>query len=379
MKAKSLKLISYRNYKELSLELSSGINIFTGKNAQGKTNIVEALYYAATGGSYRTNTETDLIYWDTPGASIRINFERKDVANELQFVFMRGKRRQISYNGHNVKGKELIGTINMVLFSPEDLFLIKGAPANRRKFIDMEISQASTAYYNELAKYNHLLQQRNSLLKKIKEKKASMDMLPLWDEQLADSGAKITIKRLETVKKLNMLANLMQRRISSNTENLSIRYQVKRLEGEDTKILKNNSGEAIFKSLKMWYNNSLKRLSEEDMWRGYTSVGPHRDDIAVFVNGIDLRSFGSQGQQRTGVLALKLSELEFIRSETGEYPILLLDDVMSELDADRRKKLLEFIQKESIQTVITATDTAYFPDNSIGKYYHVSSGTVSEI
>lgn len=379
MKVQSLKLISYRNYKELSLELASGINIFTGKNAQGKTNIVEALYYAATGGSYRTNTETDLVLWEAVGASIRIKFERKDVANELKFIFIRGKRRQISYNGHNIKGKELIGAINMVLFSPEDLFLIKGAPANRRKFIDMEISQASTAYYNELTKYNHLLQQRNSLLKKIKEKKASMEMLPLWDEQLSDSGAKITIKRLETVKKLNMLANLMQRRISGNTENLSISYQVKGLEGEDAKILKNNNGEAIFKSLKMWYNNSLKRLSEEDMWRGYTSVGPHRDDIAVFVNGIDLRSFGSQGQQRTGVLALKLSELEFIRSETGEYPILLLDDVMSELDADRRRKLLEFIQRESIQTVITATDTAYFQDNSIGKYYHVSSGTVSEI
>lgn len=379
MQINSLNLINYRNYTDLSLNFSRDINIFTGMNAQGKTNIIEAIYYAASGSSFRTSSDSDLTHWEKDGASIKIDFSRRDVKQELMFVFNNGKRRQITCNGAAIKAKDLIGIINIVLFSPEDLFLIKGAPANRRKFLDMEISQASPSYYVELIKYNRLLQQRNSMLKKIKEQKGNkiFDMLEIWDAQLADSGTKLTVKRLETIKKLNMLANLMQRRISGNQENLSISYQIKGMENQEFNDLKNKDSIAF--SLNLWYNNSLKRLAEEDMWRGYTSVGPHRDDVLTKVNGIDLRVFGSQGQQRTGVLALKLSELEFIRSETGEYPILLLDDVMSELDADRRGKLLEFIKKENIQTMITATDTAYFPSSSIGKYYHVSAGTVREL
>lgn len=377
MKVSTLRLINYRNYAKLDLSLKDNINIFIGMNAQGKTNIIEAVYYASTGSSYRTNTEADLIFWQQTGASIALEFQRLDVKNKLEFIFKRGGRRQIICNGQTIKNKELIGTINMVLFSPEDLFLIKGAPANRRRFLDMEISQASPAYYGELTKYNHLLQQRNSLLKKIKERKASMDMLALWDGQLAESGAKLVVKRLEAVKKLNMLANLMQRRISDNKENLSVSYSIKHFEENGDNIFR--SAEGIAKKLEMWYNKMLSNLSEEDMWRGYTSVGPHRDDISVMVNGIDLRSFGSQGQQRTGVLALKLSELEFIRSETGEYPILLLDDVMSELDASRRSKLLEFIRRENIQTLITATDAAYFPEETMGSYYQVKAGTVAEV
>lgn len=377
MHIKSLQLIEYRNYHQLSLNFSNNINIFTGLNAQGKTNIIEAIYYAASGSSYRTNTDGDLIYWNKDGASIKIDFVRKSVEQELIFLFKLGSKRQMTCNGTSVKTKELMGKINIVLFSPEDLFLIKGAPANRRKFLDMEISQASPSYYVELTKYNKLLQQRNSLLKKIKEKKATVDMLDVWDIQLAESSTKILLKRLETIKKLNMLANLMQRRISGNLENLSVKYQIKGMDEREFNDMKGPEGLAFY--LKIWYNNNLKRLSEDDVWRGSTSIGPHRDDIITQINGIDLRSFGSQGQQRTGVLALKLSELEFIRSETGEYPVLLLDDVMSELDAERRRKLLEFIKKENIQTMITATDKAYFPDMSIGKYYHVSAGTVSEL
>ena len=374
MKVSKLRLICYRNYQELNLSLSDNINIFLGMNAQGKTNIIEAVYDAAIGGSYRTNSDSDLIMWNQDGGSIAIDFQRLGVDNKLDFVFKKGHRRQILYNGHSIKGKELIGNINMVLFSPEDLFLIKGAPAQRRQFLDAEISQASPSYYVELMKYNKILQQRNSLLKKIKEHKASFDMLSVWDPQLANSGAKIVVKRMEAVKKLNMLANLMQRRISGNKENLSLSYQIKGLEGDNQL----NKMEKLANFLEMWYNKTLTQKAEEDMWRGSTSVGPQRDDIAVQVNGIDLRAFGSQGQQRTGVLALKLSELEFIRSETGEYPILLLDDVMSELDGDRRSKLLEFIRRENIQTLITATDKAYFPNMSLGKYYHVSAGVVTE-
>ena len=232
----------------------------------------------------------------------------------------------------------------------------------------MEISQASPAYYRELITYNRLLQQRNSLLKDIRERRADKAMLEIWDPQLSASAARITKKRLEAVKKFNMLANLMQRRISGNKENLSLSYEVKGM-----------AETAMAKNLEIWYNDTLHGQVTEDIYRGSTGVGPHRDDIAVSVNGINLRSFGSQGQQRTAVLSMKLSELEFIRSETGEYPILLLDDVMSELDAGRRQQLLSFVEREGIQTLITATDEAYFCQDPPDRYFKVHSGKVDTV
>lgn len=367
MKLKHLKLVGYRNYEELSLDLSDGTNIFIGRNAQGKTNILESVCYASMGSSFRTNTDNDLIMWNHPGSLVSIDFQRMGVDNKLEFIFQREKRRQIIHNGSKIKAKELIGIINVVLFSPEDLTLIKGAPSERRRFLDMEISQASPAYYGELIKYNRLLQQRNTLLKSIREGKAHASMLEMWDSQLVDSGIKIIGKRLETVKKLNMLANLMQRRISTNEENLSLSYCIKGYTGVVDKI---------DEKMILWYNETLREVTREDIYRGSTSIGPHRDDIQIYVNGIDLKAFGSQGQQRTGVLSMKLSELEFIRSEKGEYPILLLDDVMSELDMNRRQQLLEFIKKEHIQTIITATDKAYFPEDANCVFYKVSGGTV---
>ena len=198
-------------------------------------------------------------------------------------------------------------------------------------------------------------------------------MLELWDFQLAESAVKITKKRISSVEKFNMLANLMQRRISGNIETLKIEYVIKGREKESNLKRDNNQ---IEEDLKIWYNKMLGQFREDDIWRGSTSIGPHRDDIVVYVNGINLKSFGSQGQQRTGVLALKLSELEFIRSEAGEYPILLLDDVMSELDKDRRCQLLSFIQRENIQTLITATDEAYFHNYDLNSYLKVMDGHV---
>ena len=367
MKAKSLRLKNFRNYTELDLSLSPNINVFLGENAQGKTNIAEALYYAAMGRSHRTSTDTDLISWDAPAARIELLFERLAVENTLEFQFQRGKRRSIKKNGDLLKTKELFGTFNAVLFSPEDLFLIKGAPAERRRFLDGELSQASPAYGHELLQYTRLLMQRNNLLKKIKERRASKDMLSLWDGQLAMSAARIVEKRFLAVKKLNMLANLMQRRISAGKENLSLSYELSGCEEE---------APCVTADLVPWYNKKLEESIELDILRGSTSIGPQRDDILLEVNGINLRSFGSQGQQRTGVLALKLSELEFLRSETGEYPVLLLDDVMSELDGTRREKLMDFIGKEHIQTLLTATDAAYLPPKIIGKVFHVAAGRV---
>lgn len=366
MFVRSLTLRNYRNYSELHLDFDQNINVFLGQNAQGKTNIIEAVYYASLGRSHRTHTDTDLIFWDKPAASVQLDFDRLGVGNHLEFQFSREKRRRILLNEHPIRPKELIGSINTVLFSPEDLFLIKGAPAGRRRFLDGEISQASPAYYHELQQYTRIVTQRNTLLKRIRERKAAPDMLDLWDPQLVDSAVKITRKRQEAVRKLNMLANLMQRRISGNQENLAITYEIHGMEAED-----------MTKDLASWYNKELASHREVDILRGSTSRGPHHDDIILTVNGINLRSFGSQGQQRTGVLSLKLSELEFLRSETGEYPILLLDDVMSELDVTRRHQLMEFIRRERIQTMITATDAAYFPQERIGTYFHVKAGRIT--
>ena len=365
MFVRSILLRNYRNYSELNLALDPNINVFLGANAQGKTNIIEALCYASLGRSHRTHADTDLIRWEQPEAMVQIDFERMGAANCLAFQFSREKRRRILLNGHPIRPKELVGSINTVLFSPEDLFLIKGAPAGRRRFLDGEISQASPAYYHELQQYARIVTQRNTLLKRIRERKASPDMLDLWDPQLAASAAKITGKRQEAVRKLNMLANLMQRRISDNQENLAIAYEIHGMEEDMTN------------DLASWYNKELNFHREIDILRGTTSCGPHHDDIVLTVNGVNLRSFGSQGQQRTGVLSLKLSELEFLRSETGEYPVLLLDDVMSELDVTRRRQLIDFIRRERIQTLITATDAAYFPQERIGACFYVKAGRVA--
>ena len=362
----SLRLRNYRNYAELELPFDANINVFLGPNAQGKTNVVEAIYYASLGRSHRTHTDNELISWEQPGGSIALDFARLGVQNKLEFQFVRDKRRRIILNEHPIRPKELVGNLNTVLFSPEDLFLIKGAPAGRRRFLDGEISQASPAYYHELSQYNKIITQRNNLLKKIRERQANSEMLDLWDAQLVASAVKIVTKRLEAVKKLNMLAHLMQRRISGNVENLAITYDIH-----------GTNGENVTNDLVSWYNKELDAHRQVDILRGSTGRGPHLDDIILTVNGINLRSFGSQGQQRTGVLSLKLAELEFLRSETGEYPVLLLDDVMSELDVSRRSQLLDFIRHERIQTMITATDEAYFPAERIGTYYRVSAGRIT--
>ena len=189
MKVSSLKLVDYRNYEKLELKFYDDLNIFIGCNAQGKTNILEAVYYAACGSSFRSSTDSELVRWNAPGGSISLGFQRFGVENQLDFTFYRDRRRTIAYNGRKISVKELIGAVNVVLFAPDDLQLIKGAPAGRRRFLDMEISQASPAYYHELIKYNRLLQQRNSLLKEIRERRAGRDMLEYCNPQLAESAA----------------------------------------------------------------------------------------------------------------------------------------------------------------------------------------------
>ncbi len=369
MKVRRIELTNYRNYRSQVLEAAPGVSVFIGQNAQGKTNILEAVYYAALGRSHRTSADSDLIRWEEESARICIDFTRREAENQLKFNFFRNKRRQMLRNGIAIRMKDLIGTINAVLFSPEDLFLIKGAPAGRRRFLDMEISQVDPAYFYDLAIYTRLLNQRNTLLKRIRDREAREEELSLWDVQLVPKAVSVMEKRIAAVRKLEEFAFRTQKEISGGGEELSLRYEIHGME--------EGAGLPMTNDLHSWYNKKMAESLKLDILRGVTRFGPHRDDLAFFVNGVDLRSFGSQGQQRTGVLALKLAELAFFKDETGEYPILLLDDVMSELDRTRREQLLSFIRGESLQAMITATDEAYFPEGGFGTVFRVEHGTVT--
>lgn len=369
MNIKNIILHNYRNYKQLNMDLSPNINIFIGYNAQGKTNIIEAVHFAAIGISHRTRNDSDLIYWQQNEANINIKFSKMSIISELKILLKKNQRKQLFFNGENIKQKELPGLLTMILFSPEDLMLVKGSPIQRRRFLDIELSQMSLLYYNQLVQYNKILLQRNNLLKKIKENNNLINMLDMWDEQFAKSAAFIVDKRLKNADKLNKIAQYIHANISGNNEKLDIKYS----------ISKNNinlSTDTGYKQLYDGYCENLKKYRKNDIFKGSTSIGPHRDDICFFINNIDLKSFGSQGQQRSAVLSLKLAELELLKNETGEYPVLLLDDVMSELDNKRRSSLLDFLQEKNIQTLITATDKSLFNDSGKNRFFIINNGKV---
>ena len=371
MQITELTLRSYRSYETLHLAFDPGVQIFLGANAQGKTNIIEALYYAAFGRSHRTSSDAELIRVGADGAHIGLSFRRHDVPGELSFTFGRGARRRITYAGESLRQRDLVGILPMVLFSPEDLFLVKGAPALRRRYLDAELSQASPAYYGELLRYTRILKQRNAVLKDIRERLAAPDDLPPWDAQLAKSAAYIVTRRIAAVAQLGALSARVQAVLAAGEE-LALAYEIAGAEAEDF------AEDDMTEALHVWYNKMLCEGRARDIARAATGVGPHLDDLVLRVGGMSLRSYGSQGQQRTGALALKLAELFYLQENIGEAPILLLDDVMSELDADRRCALLDFIRHEHIQTFITATDAAYFPAERMGTYRYVEAGTVRE-
>ena len=371
MQITELTLRSYRSYETLHLAFDPGVQIFLGANAQGKTNIIEALYYAAFGRSHRTSSDAELIRVGADGAHIGLSFRRHDVPGELSFIFARGARRRITYAGESLRQRDLVGILPMVLFSPEDLFLVKGAPALRRRYLDAELSQASPAYYGELLRYTRILKQRNAVLKDIRERLAAPDDLPPWDAQLAKSAAYIVTRRIAAVAQLGALSARVQAVLAAGEE-LALAYEIAGAGAEDF------AEDDMTESLHVWYNKMLCEGRARDIARAATGVGPHLDDLVLRVGGMSLRSYGSQGQQRTGALALKLAELFYLQENIGEAPILLLDDVMSELDADRRRALLDFIRHEHIQTFITATDAAYFPAERMGTYRYVEAGTVRD-
>lgn len=346
MHIERLYLKNYRNITEEDINLNSSLNVFIGPNAQGKTNILESIYYLGTGSSHRTNSDQDLIKWDNNYFFLKASVFRRNREMTISIGY-NGSKKEIKVDNNPIqKLSDLMGYVNVVIFSPEDLQMVKGSPNFRRRFLNVEISQVNPYYYHNLQKYNQVLQQRNQLLKELRETRKKGDLLFIWDQQLVDLGSRLIKKRLEAIEKIDILARLVHRKITNGRENLVLGYESTL--GEITNKESREEIQAIFEA-------KLREGQDLEIRRGVTLYGPQRDDLALTVNDINVRQFGSQGQQRTTALALKIAELEFMKSEMGEYPILLLDDVFSELDTSRKKHLLEVI-RDRIQTFITSTD-----------------------
>lgn len=367
MRIRSVRLHQFRNYTDEYVKLNGSIILLYGKNGQGKTNLLEALYLCGIGKSYRGMTDTDLIQWDCRDGSVIVEFERNTVQHQIKIILSKTVKKELWVNATKVPQRELVGTLNEVLFAPEDLQLVKGSPSLRRRFMDMEISQVNPAYYRELLRYNRAIAQRNLLLKKMRSE--GRKPMEEWDRQIADLAASIVEKRLQALHKISFLSGIIHKRLSNGLETLTMSYVQPYFQQEI------HSKEHITQPA--WYYQLLQDCLEEDIYRASTSVGPHRDDLAFNINGVDIKRYGSQGQQRTAVLSLKLSELEFIKSEAGEYPVLLLDDVMSELDDMRRRALIHFV-KGRIQTIITTTEPGIFSEMADCCPICISEGKVQQ-
>ncbi|MBM7561008.1 DNA replication/repair protein RecF [Fusibacter tunisiensis] len=364
MKIKSVVLENFRNYDKLKQSFDPLLNIIVGDNAQGKTNLLEAIYVSGFGKSFRTNKEADLIKFGAAYASVKIECERENGALEIiEYRIKSGNKKAFLVNGVNItKISELLGRLNLILFYPDDLKLIKESPAERRRFLNRELSHISHIYCLDIIEYNRILMQRNELLKKFQHKAGFKDMVEVWDVQLAEKGARVIGKRIEFTHSLNEISSKIHANITDYQEHLKVTYvtSVKNRENYDT--------------IKQELLEQLAQNLETDLKRGFTSVGPHRDDLDILINDINIKSYGSQGQQRTAALSLKLSEIEIVRKEIGESPILLLDDVMSELDHNRQRDLI-YAFKE-VQTIITTTDVLHILDDYINdsKIIQVENG-----
>ena len=375
MKIKGLYLHNFRNYGLCSLQFPAMVNILYGKNAQGKTNLLEAIFYAAFGMSHRTFQEDDLFGDGRREMAVKADFTSFDSDYEIKIkrYEQNGRiKKELLLDNVNIKAKEHYGTLNTVMFSPEDLQLIKGEPQLRRRFFDMQIAQTDKAYYELLVKYNRLLQQRNRLLKEIRDNNGDKGQLNLWNNELSASAARIIKKRLAALEELLVIASEIYASIAGGSESMLINYALKT---SNDFILQQSD-----KSENEWHEFYLKELRERqalDILRGNTSIGPHRDDLFFYVSGKLLKAFGSQGQQRSAALALKLAQLEYVKNNTGEYPVLLLDDVMSELDSERRTHLLKFIDGR-VQTFITVNDKHLIPDLNNNAYFYIENGKVMQ-
>lgn len=350
----NMSMTGFRNLKSPSVAFGRGVNIISGANAQGKTNLLEGIYICATGRSHRTNCDKELIEFSQKEAHLKINVDNDGLKDRIDVHLRREAKKGVAVNSIPIKSfSQLYGIIYAVMFSPEDLELVKNGPSARRKFIDAELCQISRNYYDNLKKYCKVLRERNNLLKEIQKNKKLIETLFVWDEQLVKYGEYIIKSRINFIERLNEISSVIHYEISGGTENLKLQYK------PSTKIEN--------------FSEMLIQNRERDLFLKSTSVGPHKDDILLFINDINARSFGSQGQQRCTALSLKISELKLINSYTGKMPLLLLDDVLSELDKKRQICLINHI--EDCQTIITCTgveDSLKHISNA--KIYKVNGG-----
>lgn len=358
MVIQSIELSDFRNYKSLSMKFGKDTNILYGDNAQGKTNVLEAIYLCSTTKSHKGSKDKDIIKMGENESHIRMIVEKDHIAHTIDMHLKKHKSKGIAIDTIPIrKSSELIGFIPIAFFSPEDLSIIKNGPGERRRFIDMELCQLDKIYLHNLTKYNKILVQRNNLLKQIGLKRELLDTLSIWDEQLVDCGQKIIERRQQFIDEINEIIYFIHKKLTGQKENLEIRYA------------KNVSADTFL--------DKLNQTRERDIILKMTGTGTHRDDIIFLVENIDIRKFGSQGQQRTAALSLKLAEIELIKRTVKGNPVLLLDDVLSELDRNRQNYLLESI--EQIQTIVTCTGLEEFISNRVrmNQIYKVVDGTVS--
>ncbi len=369
MRIKSLTLRDFRNYNRLNVNFADSFNIIYGNNAQGKTNIIEAIFLCASGRSHRTSRDDELIRNDAFGYEIKLQLSKKGSDEELHITFNKEERKKIRINEVPIKKLgDLMGHLNAVIFSPEDLLIIKQGPAERRRFIDITLSQLRPAYFYDLQQYAKILFQRNCLLKKIMVQKELEDTLEVWNRHLVKTGSRIMKARIDFINRLDTFAAARHEVLTNNEEKLKLNYTPSfefDFDSDDPGI------DEIF-------HRMLSECKSKEIMRGTTLLGPHRDDLDIVLNGESTKIFGSQGQQRTAALSMKLAEIDLMKEESGEYPVLLLDDVLSELDDRRKEYLLDSIG--AVQAFITCTDRRFFNrSQNDTEFLYIKNGTLAEL
>ena len=372
MMVQNLRLSHFRNYSSLMVTFHPGVNLILGENAQGKTNLLEALYLCAALRSFRTRKESELIQFEAPFGYLKMNVKTSDqfhegAQHELEMVFRPDQKKRVKRNGlSQTRMSDVMGTFKAVLFSPEDLKIVKDSPSERRQFMDSEMIQVSPRYYYHLINYQKIVKQRNQLLKKTNPREEEM---MVWDLQMAEFAARLMMQRHAFLMEIGELAAVIHQRLTDEKENLKIHY-------EEGIHLKNHWYQEKEEALVEMILHGLKKNRQHDLFRQNTGKGPHRDDLSFTINRMDVRQYGSQGQKRTVVLSLKLAVLEWMRKMAGEYPVLLLDDVTSELDDKRQRDLLEYLKP--VQTIITSTHSlpGLGEDEERGVIFRVHDGKI---
>lgn len=353
MYIEKIKLHNFRNYKQLDMVFNKSINIIYGNNAQGKTNILEAIFLCSFGKSFRTSKEKEMIMFNEPNLSVEVFYQKSDRNGKIKIDI--GSKKQISLNGIKLKKlSELLGNLNIVIFTPDDINILKDGPAKRRRFLDILIGQLRPNYVYNLNMYLKTIEQRNNYLRQIREEEKPEDLLEVWNEKLAEYGEKVFLYRKEFIEKISKKIAKIHNQITDEKESINIEYS-------------SNCSD------KVQYLKLLNERKKLDIIKGFTTKGVHRDDFMIYINGKDVSTYGSQGQNRTAILSLKLSELNVIHDEVGEYPILLLDDFMSELDEKRRKNFLNNIKET--QVILTGTEKIELPDLDYN-LYHIKKGEI---